>query len=57
VREHSLAKVPVMAVVGGREAESGQVALRRLGGKAQEFLALSEAVTRLSGEAAPPSGG
>jgi threonyl-tRNA synthetase len=57
VREHSLAKVPVMAVVGGREAESGQVALRRLGGKAQEFLALSEAVTRLSGEATPPSGG
>jgi threonyl-tRNA synthetase len=57
VREHSLAKVPVMAVVGGREAESGQVALRRLGGKAQEFLALSEAVTRLSREATPPSGG
>ncbi len=57
VREHSLAKVPVMAVVGGREAETGQVALRRLGGKAQEFLALSEAVTRLSREATPPSGG
>jgi threonyl-tRNA synthetase len=57
VREHSLAKVPAIAVVGGREAESGQVALRRLGGKAQEFLALSEAVTRLSEEATPPSGG
>ncbi len=57
VREHSVAKVPVIAVVGGREAEEKSVALRRLGGKQQEVLALSEAVTRLSHEAAPPEGG
>ena len=55
VREHSLGKIPVIAVVGSREAEEGKVALRRLGGKSQEILALSEAVTRLVEEAAPPA--
>ena len=40
VREHSLAKVPVIAVVGAREAEEGKVALRRLGQAQQESLAL-----------------
>ena len=55
VREHSLAKVPVIAVVGGREAEGRKVALRRLGGKAQEILALDEAVSRLAEEAGPPA--
>ena len=55
VREHSLAKVPVIAVVGGREAEEQTVALRRLGGKTQEILALSDAATRLQGEAAAPA--
>jgi threonyl-tRNA synthetase len=55
VREHSLAKVPVMLVVGGREAANRSVALRRLGGKQQEALALGEAVARLSKEAAVPS--
>jgi threonyl-tRNA synthetase len=55
VREHSLAKVPVMLVVGRREAETGTVALRRLGGKDQEALALAEAVARLKEEAAVPS--
>ena len=54
VREHSLAKIPVMAVVGRKEAEDGSVALRRLGGKQQEFLALDEAASRLSDEALPP---
>ena len=54
VREHSLAKVPVMLVVGKREAEDGTVALRRLGGKAQEVLALEAAVTTLSEEANSP---
>ncbi len=54
VREHSLAKVPVILVVGGREAEQGTVALRRLGGKAQEILALEEAVARLKSEAIGP---
>ncbi|MCP5373070.1 MAG: threonine--tRNA ligase [Hyphomicrobiales bacterium] len=54
VREHSMAKVPVILVVGKREADEGTVALRRLGGKAQEILALDEAVARLRGEAAGP---
>ncbi|MCL2427759.1 MAG: His/Gly/Thr/Pro-type tRNA ligase C-terminal domain-containing protein, partial [Alphaproteobacteria bacterium] len=54
VREHSLAHVPVLAVVGRKEAESGTVALRRLGGDAQEVIGLEEAVTRLAAEAAPP---
>jgi threonyl-tRNA synthetase len=55
VREHSLAKVPVMLVVGKREAEQGSVALRRLGGKDQEVLALDEAIARLKSDAAIPS--
>ncbi|HLJ21907.1 MAG TPA: threonine--tRNA ligase, partial [Stellaceae bacterium] len=55
VREHSLAKVPVLLVVGKREAETRAVAIRRLGGKEQEILALDEAVARLKAEAAPPS--
>jgi threonyl-tRNA synthetase len=55
VREHSLAKVPVMLVVGRREAEQRTVSLRRLGGNAQETLALDEAVARLKVEGAGPS--
>jgi len=55
VREHSLAKVPLLLVVGAREAETQSVALRRLGGKEQEILALGEAIARLKGEAAVPS--
>jgi threonyl-tRNA synthetase len=55
VREHSLAKVPVMLVVGLREAANRSVALRRLGGNAQEVLALGEALARLKEEAAVPS--
>jgi threonyl-tRNA synthetase len=54
VREHSLAKVPVIAVVGRREAEEGKVALRRLGSDRQEVLALEDAVARLVAEATPP---
>ena len=54
VREHSHAKVPAMAVVGKREAEEGTVALRRLGGKNQEVLALDALASRLSEEALPP---
>ena len=47
VREHSLAKVPVIVVVGRREAENGQVALRRLGGETQQVMSLDEAVATL----------
>jgi len=54
VREHSLAKVPVIAVVGRREAEEGKVALRRLGSDRQEVLSLEEAVKALAVEATPP---
>ena len=55
VRELSLAKVPVIAVVGQREAEEGKVALRRLGGQQQEILALDDAIARLTEEARPPA--
>jgi threonyl-tRNA synthetase len=55
VREHSLAKVPVMLVVGRREAANRAVALRRLGGNDQEALALEDAIARLSQEATVPS--
>jgi threonyl-tRNA synthetase len=55
VREHSLAKVPNLLVVGKREAEEGTVALRPLGeGARQEVLGLDEAVARLVAEALPP---
>jgi threonyl-tRNA synthetase len=54
VREHSVGKVPVIAVVGRREAEQGSVALRRLGAKDQEVLALADAITTLREEATPP---
>ncbi|HTH97781.1 MAG TPA: threonine--tRNA ligase [Stellaceae bacterium] len=55
VREHSLAKVPVMLVVGRKEAENRTVALRRLGGQQQEIIALAEAINKLTIEAAVPS--
>ena len=56
VRQHSLAKVPVLLVIGKREAKDGTVAVRRLGSKEQENLALEEAVARLRSEAAMPAG-
>jgi threonyl-tRNA synthetase len=55
VREHSLALVPVIIVVGKREAEGRSVSLRRLGGNAQQALALAEAVDTLKVEAAVPA--
>ncbi|MDB5430582.1 MAG: threonine--tRNA ligase [Caulobacter sp.] len=54
VREHSLAKVPVLAVVGRQEAEAGQVALRRLGSQGQEVLSLEDAAKALGLEALAP---
>jgi threonyl-tRNA synthetase len=56
VREHSLAKVPLMVVVGRREADERTVALRRLGGKDQEVLALDAAVNTIVAEAGSPLG-
>ena len=54
VREHSLAKAPVIAVVGRREADEGKVALRRLGSDGQQILMLDEAIAALTEEAVPP---
>lgn len=54
IREHSLAKVPVIAVVGRKEAETGQLALRRLGGEGQSVLSLEEALRVLKSDATPP---
>jgi threonyl-tRNA synthetase len=54
VREHSLAKVPVLFVAGKREAEEGTVSIRRLGQKEQQVLPLKDAVTALVLEASPP---
>ena len=56
IREHSHAKVPVIIVVGAKEAEAGTVAIRRLGGKDQEILALQQAIDTLGAEAAGPLG-
>ena len=54
VRDHSLAHVPVLAVVGRREAEQRSVALRRLGSDGQEVLPLDQAVAMLQLEAEAP---
>ncbi|CAN7544195.1 threonine--tRNA ligase [Phenylobacterium sp. LjRoot164] len=54
IREHSLAKAPIIAVVGRREAEEGKVALRRFGSEGQSILSLDEAVNKLALEASPP---
>ncbi|MFT8951967.1 MAG: threonine--tRNA ligase [Gluconobacter sp.] len=54
IREHSLARVPVILVVGRREAEERKVAMRRLGGANQEILGLEDAVKALTAEATPP---
>lgn len=54
VREHSLAKVPVMLVCGKREAEERTVNIRRLGSKDQTSLSLDAALAALSEEVVPP---
>ena len=54
VREHSLAKTPVIAAVGRREAEGRAVAIRRLGAEGQTVMTLDEAVAALANEAVPP---
>ncbi|MFL6782161.1 MAG: threonine--tRNA ligase, partial [Sphingomicrobium sp.] len=55
VREHSLAKVPLLLVVGKREADEGTVALRRLGSdEHQKMMSLDEAVAMISDETVPP---
>ena len=54
VREHSLAKVPVILVVGKREMDERTVNLRRLGSQEQKSLSLDQATTMLVDEATPP---
>jgi threonyl-tRNA synthetase len=54
VREHSVTKVPIIAVLGAREAAERTVALRRLGSKDTETLSLRDALTRLPREAQRP---
>ncbi len=54
VREHSLAKVPHLLVVGKREADEGTVALRTLGAEHQKVMPLAEAIALLKAEATPP---
>ena len=54
VREHSLAKVPALFVVGARESEENTVAIRRLGSKDQNVESLEKAIESLALEAKPP---
>jgi threonyl-tRNA synthetase len=54
VREHSLAKVPHLLVVGGREAEARTVAIRSLGSDGQRIMSVQEAIAMLKAEATAP---
>ena len=54
VREHSHAKVPLIAVVGGREAEERKLSLRRLGSKDSSVMGVDEALEELKSEALAP---
>jgi threonyl-tRNA synthetase len=54
IREHALAKVPILLILGRKEVEERKVTIRRLGEEKQENLALDEAVAKLKALAAPP---
>jgi threonyl-tRNA synthetase len=54
VREHSLAKVPALLVLGRKEAAERTVSIRRLGSNEQASMALAEALAALAKEATPP---
>jgi threonyl-tRNA synthetase len=54
VREHSLAKVPHLLVVGMREAEEGKVAIRSLGSDGQRIMSVEEAIAMLKDQSTPP---
>jgi threonyl-tRNA synthetase len=54
VREHSLAKIPVLFVVGKREAEEKTVSVRRLGSQEQQVMKFDAALRMLADEAVPP---
>jgi threonyl-tRNA synthetase len=54
VREHSLAKVPVLMIAGKREAEERSISIRRLGSPEQKVMQLEDAIRMLVEEAVPP---
>ena len=54
VREHSLAKVPVLLAIGRKEAAENTVSVRRLGSNAQVVMGADEAIAALLDEAVPP---
>jgi threonyl-tRNA synthetase len=54
VREHSLAKVPAMLVVGKKESAERLVSIRRLGSEGQKVMPLDDAIKMLVEEATPP---
>ena len=54
VREHSLAKIPALLVVGKKEAETHSVSIRRLGSEGQTVMPTAEALAALLEEATPP---
>jgi threonyl-tRNA synthetase len=54
IREHSLAKVPVLVIVGKREALERTVSVRRLGSQAQQAYTLDTCLELLAAEAVPP---
>ena len=54
VREHSLAKVPALLVVGKKEAAERTVSIRRLGKESQQVMSLDAALEALTAEAVPP---
>ena len=55
IREHSTAKIPVIAVVGAKEKESGTVTVRRIGSDKQEVMKLDDFIAALAKEAKMPS--
>ena len=54
IREHSVAKIPVIAVVGAKEQENKTVTIRRIGSEKQEVLGLNDFVAKLVEEAKMP---
>jgi len=54
VRDHSTQKVPLLFVVGKREAEEGTVSIRRLGTEGQKVVSAMDAIVDLMSEATPP---
>ena len=55
IREHSVAKIPVIAVVGAKEKKNGTVTVRRIGSDKQEVMKLDDFISALTEEAKMPS--